>query len=87
MTFMAFLVALAIRVQWYFVPSMNSAGLESWDLTGGSDPWYMKRVVDYVIAENAHLIFDADRNYPVGGIILDRHCSLGQWHLVLCSQT
>ena len=68
MTFMAFLVALAIRVQWYFVPSMNSAGLESWDLTGGSDPWYMKRVVDYVIAENAHLIWDADRNYPVGGI-------------------
>ena len=68
MTFMAFLVALAIRVQWYFVPSMNSAGLDSWDLTGGSDPWYMKRVVDYVIAENAHLIWDSDRNYPVGGI-------------------
>ena len=68
MTFMAFLVAIAIRIQWYFVPSMNSSGLESWDLTGGSDPWYMKRVVDYVVAENAHLIFDADRNYPVGGI-------------------
>lgn len=68
MTFMAFLVALAIRVQWYFVPSMNSAGLESWDLTGGSDPWYMKRVVEYIVAENAHLIWDADRNYPVGGI-------------------
>ena len=68
MTFTAFLVALAIRVQWYFVPSMNSSGLESWDLTGGSDPWYMKRVVEYVVAENAHLIFDADRNYPVGGI-------------------
>ena len=65
---MAFIVALAIRVQWYFVPSMNSSGLESWDLTGGSDPWYMKRVVEYVIAENAHLIWDADRNYPVGGI-------------------
>ena len=68
MTFMAFLVALAIRIQWYFIPSMNSSGLESWDLTGGSDPWYMKRVVDYVVAENAHLIWDADRNYPVGGI-------------------
>ena len=68
MVFMAFLVGLAIRIQWYFVPSMNSSGLESWDLTGGSDPWYMKRVVDYVIAENAHLIWDADRNYPVGGI-------------------
>ena len=68
MTFIAFLVALAIRIQWYLVPSMNSSGLESWDLTGGSDPWYMMRVVDYVIAENAHLIWDADRNYPVGGI-------------------
>ena len=68
MVFVAFMVALAIRIQWYFVPSMNSEGLSSWDLTGGSDPWYMKRVVDYVVANNAHLIFDADRNYPVGGI-------------------
>ena len=68
MTFTAFLLGLTIRIQWYFVPSMNSAGLDSWDLTGGSDPWYMKRVVEYVVAENAHLIWDADRNYPVGGI-------------------
>ena len=68
MIFMAFLVGLAIRVQWYFVPSMNSSGLDSWDLTGGSDPWYMKRIVEYILAENAHLIWDADRNYPVGGI-------------------
>ena len=68
MTFMAFMVAIAIRIQWYFVPSLNSSALDSFDLTGGSDPWYMKRVVDYIIAENAHLIFDADRNYPVGGI-------------------
>ncbi|MDC3298204.1 hypothetical protein OAU99_02385 [Candidatus Poseidoniaceae archaeon] len=68
MTFMAFMLALAIRVQWFFVPSMNPAGGSEWDLTGGSDPWYMKRVIDYIVAENAHLIFDADRNYPVGGI-------------------
>ena len=68
MTFMAFMVAIAIRIQWYLVPSLNSSALDSFDLTGGSDPWYMKRVVDYIIAENAHLIFDADRNYPVGGI-------------------
>ena len=68
LTFTAFLLGLAIRIQWYFVPSMNSAGLESWDMTGGSDPWYMKRVVEYIVAENAHLIWDADRNYPVGGI-------------------
>ena len=24
-------------------------------MTGGSDPWYMKRVVDYILANNAHL--------------------------------
>ena len=68
MTGLAFLVAFTIRIQWYLVPSMNSYGLNDFDLTGGSDPWYMKRVVDYIIAEHAHLIFDADRNYPVGGI-------------------
>ncbi|MDP6200356.1 MAG: STT3 domain-containing protein, partial [Candidatus Poseidonia sp.] len=35
---------------------------------GGSDPWYMKRVVDYILANNAHLVVDADRFYPLGGI-------------------
>ena len=29
--------------------------------------WYMKRVVDYVIAERSHLIFDTIV-YPNGGI-------------------
>ena len=64
----AFFFGLIIRVQWYFVPSMNSFGTGDWDMTGGSDPWYMKRVVDYILANNAHLIFDADRSYPLGGI-------------------
>ena len=35
---------------------------------GGSDPWYMKRIVDYILANNSHLIFDADRAYPMGAI-------------------
>ncbi|DAC07840.1 MAG TPA: hypothetical protein D7H88_04585, partial [Candidatus Poseidoniales archaeon] len=65
---LAFLIGLAIRVQWYAVPSMNAFGTGNWDMTGGSDPWYMKRVVDYILANNAHLVFDADRFYPVGGI-------------------
>ena len=64
----AFLVGLAIRVQWYAVPSMNAFGTGNWDMTGGSDPWYMKRVVDYILANNAHLVVDADRFYPMGGI-------------------
>jgi len=65
---MAFFFGLIIRIQWYIIPSMNSSGTETWDMTGGSDPWYMKRVVDYILANNAHLVFDADRFYPVGGI-------------------
>ena len=64
----AFFFGLVIRVQWYIVPSMNAFGTGTWDMTGGSDPWYMKRVVDYILANNAHLIFDADRSYPLGGV-------------------
>ena len=65
---MAFFFGMVIRVQWYVIPSMNSLGTNTWDMTGGSDPWYMKRVVDYILANNAHMIVDADRFYPVGGI-------------------
>lgn len=65
---MAFLFGFFIRVGWYVIPSMNSLGTNTWDMTGGSDPWYMKRVVDYILANNAHLIMDADRFYPIGGI-------------------
>jgi len=65
---LAFFVGLAIRVQWYAVPSMNAFGTGNWDMTGGSDPWYMKRVVDYILAQNAHLVVDADRYYPIGGV-------------------
>ncbi len=65
---MAFFFGLVIRVQWYFVPSMNAYGTGNWDMTGGSDPWYMKRVVDYILANEAHLIIDADRSYPLGGV-------------------
>ena len=65
---MAFLIGLAIRIQHYSVPSMNALGTNQWDMTGGSDPWYMKRVVDYILANNAHLVYDADRFYPIGGI-------------------
>ena len=65
---MAFFFGLVIRTQWYVVPSMNAFGTGNWDMTGGSDPWYMKRVVDYILANNAHMIYDADRFYPVGGI-------------------
>ena len=68
MVSMAFFFGLVIRMQWFVVPSMNAYGTGNWDMTGGSDPWYMKRVVDYIIANEAHLIVDADRAYPLGGV-------------------
>jgi len=68
MTFAAFVTALIVRIQWYVIPGMNGYGTGTWDMTGGSDPWYMKRAVDYVIAQHSHLVFDPDRFYPVGGI-------------------
>ena len=64
----AFVVALIVRIVWNVLPAMNALGTGGWDLTGGSDPWYMKRAIDYVIAEQAHFIFDADRAYPIGDI-------------------
>ena len=68
LTAVAFIVGFVIRIQWYAVPSMHALGTDGFDLTGGSDPWYMKRVVDYILAQNAHLVLDADRAYPLGGI-------------------
>ncbi|MAX46508.1 MAG: hypothetical protein CMB24_06950 [Euryarchaeota archaeon] len=65
---MAFFFGIVIRMQWFVVPSMNAYGTGNWDMTGGSDPWYMKRVVDYIIANEAHLIVDSDRAYPLGGV-------------------
>ena len=79
----AFFFGLVIRVQWYLIPSMNAFGTGNWDMTGGSDPWYMKRVVDYILANNAHLIFDADRSYPLGGV--NPRPPLFTWSIALAS--
>ena len=68
LTVVAFIVGFVIRIQWYAIPSMHALGTDGFDMTGGSDPWYMKRVVDYILAQNAHLVLDADRAYPLGGI-------------------
>ena len=65
---LALIIALVVRSAWNIIPAMNANGTGLWDMTGGSDPWYMKRIVDYVIAERSHLIFDHDRAYPAGGI-------------------
>ena len=81
MVTLAFLIALIVRTAWNVIPAMNANGTGLWDMTGGSDPWYMKRVVDYVIAERSHLIFDHDRAYPSGGI--NPRPPLFSWSLAL----
>ncbi|MDP6899243.1 MAG: STT3 domain-containing protein [Candidatus Thalassarchaeaceae archaeon] len=64
----ALLTALTVRTLWNVIPAMNAAGTGEWDMTGGSDPWYMKRAVDYILAQNSHFVIDMDRSYPIGSI-------------------
>ena len=64
----ALVFGLMIRVVWNILPAMNGSGTGLWDMTGGSDPWYMKRAVDYVVMHQSHFIMDADRYYPLGGV-------------------
>ncbi len=77
----ALVAGLVVRVIWNVIPAMNASIIGEWDLSGGSDPWYMKRIIDYVAVERAHLVFDADRNYPVGG--LNPRPPLFSWSLAL----
>ncbi len=81
MVSLALVTALVVRAAWNVIPAMNASGTGLWDMTGGSDPWYMKRVVDYVIAERSHLIFDHDRAYPLGGV--NPRPPLFSWSLAL----
>ncbi|MEC8873786.1 MAG: STT3 domain-containing protein, partial [Candidatus Thermoplasmatota archaeon] len=78
---LAFVTALVVRTAWNVIPAMSASGTGLWDLSGGSDPWYMKRIVDYVIAERSHLIFDHDRAYPIGGV--NPRPPLFSWSLAL----
>ena len=77
----AVIVGFLIRTGWNVLPAMNANITGIWDMSGGSDPWYMKRVVDYIIMERSHFIFDADRAYPVGGI--NPRPPLFSWYLAL----
>ena len=78
---MALFVSLAIRTGWNVLPAMNASGTQLWDMTGGSDPWYMKRVIDYVVAERSHFIFDSDRSYPMG--VINPRPPLFSWSIAL----
>jgi len=59
-----FVLALFVRV--YFSIEIGTED-DGFRMTGGSDPYYHKRVVDYVLEENEHLEFDEMLNYPLGG--------------------
>tara|TARA_B100000700_G_scaffold65285_1_gene72120 strand:- start:45677 stop:55171 length:9495 start_codon:yes stop_codon:yes gene_type:complete len=77
----AVIIGFLVRTGWNVLPAMNANITGIWDMSGGSDPWYMKRVVDYIIMERSHFIFDADRAYPVGGI--NPRPPLFSWYLAL----
>ena len=78
---LALFTGLLVRVVWNVLPFMNATGTHEWDLTGGSDPWYMLRTVEYIIAEHNHFIIDMDRSYPLGAI--NPRPPLFSWSLAL----
>ena len=57
-----FLFSLYIRTAWTLEPATE----DGFQLTGGSDPYYHKRVVDYVADNGEHLQKDPMLNYPYG---------------------
>ena len=77
----ALIIGLAVRTGWNVLPAMNASGTGLWDMSGGSDPWYMKRVVDYVVYQKSHLIIDADRAYPM--VAINPRPPLFSWSLAL----
>ena len=77
----ALVIGLAVRTGWNVLPAMNASGTGLWDMSGGSDPWYMKRVVDYVVYQKSHLIIDADRAYPM--VAINPRPPLFSWSLAL----
>jgi len=78
------LVALVVRTLWNVLPAINGSGPGEWDMTGGSDPWYMKRAIDYIIAHNSHFVIDMDRSYPLGSI--NPRPPLFTWSLALAGK-
>ena len=57
-----FLFSLYIRTAWTAEPATE----DGYQLTGGSDPYYHKHVVDYVVENGKHLERDPMLNYPYG---------------------
>ena len=57
-----FLFSLYIRTAWTLEPATE----DGFQLTGGSDPYYHKHVVDYVAENGEHLQRDPMLNYPYG---------------------
>ena len=57
-----FIFSLYIRTAWTAEPATE----DGYQLTGGSDPYYHKHVVDYVVENGEHLDRDPMLNYPYG---------------------
>jgi dolichyl-diphosphooligosaccharide--protein glycosyltransferase len=57
-----FIFSLYIRTVWMIEPATE----DGFQLTGGSDPYYHKHVVDYVAENGEHLERDPMLNYPYG---------------------
>ncbi len=57
-----FVVAMFLRTYFGFGPATDPAFL----MSGGSDSYYHKRVIDYVVDTGEHLVYDPLLGYPIG---------------------
>jgi dolichyl-diphosphooligosaccharide--protein glycosyltransferase len=57
-----FVLAMFLRTFFGFSPATDPAFLVS----GGSDSYYHKRIIDYVVVTGEHLVYDPLLGYPIG---------------------
>ncbi|MFQ6060792.1 MAG: STT3 domain-containing protein, partial [Thermoplasmata archaeon] len=57
-----FVLAMFLRTYFGFSPATDPAFLVS----GGSDSYYHKRIIDYVVESGKHLVYDPLLGYPIG---------------------
>ena len=58
------IIILALFLRVYF--NVSEATDDGFKMTGGSDPYYMKRTIDWITTHHEHQIHDPMLNYPTG---------------------
>ncbi len=76
------LLAFFVRAWFAFEPSVNNSPIPGeFVVSGGSDSYYHKRIIDYVVSEHRQMRWDPMLNYPIGAV--NPRPPLWQWSVVV----